>query len=233
MGELGFGEASFKGVRLRVLAKYAVLASCFLVAPAYAQTPSNVAQASPMAVEIFQDGQPVRVLLSDENARRTASVTLKREEFEIRFPVAYWSGDNADTPVQVAVSDDPGFVNLLKVDAPSADTPYFRRATEFALPLVFKGELLSAGRKPDTEGYGHNYIEPAMLDAEHADYRSLHVTRLEDLDDDRDWMQGDRLVTMVVYVDRALGPPPKRDKYGILDWIDRREVEILQITFVD
>ena len=231
--EAGRIRLGLQGACLRILATYTVLALCFLVAPAFGQTPSDASAAPPLAVQIFQDGQLVSVSVSDQGARRTASVTLKRKPFELRFPSAFWSGDNGDSPVQVAVSDEADFANLLKVDAPSSETPYFRRMTEFALPLVFKGELLSAGRKPDAEGYGHNYLEPDMLDGTHAEYRSLHVTRLEDRDDERDWMAGDRPVTMIVYVDRALGPPPKRDKYGILDWIDHREVEILQIRFAD
>jgi hypothetical protein len=214
--------------------RQAFAAVCLLAAAACVQTPSASTQAvaSDLGLQVFQDGQPVALNASGSGSRRTTAVTLKRTPFELRLPLAAWSAERPDAALQVALSDQPGFADLLRIDAPIADTPYLRRATSMAIPAAYVGDLLSAGRKPDTDGYGHNYLLPEFFSASPAGYRSLRVSRIEERDSEQNLMQAGPL-TMVVYLDRQLGPPPKRDRFGILDWIDRREVEVLQITFAD
>ncbi len=214
---------------MRKLAKYALAAASLLIAEAHAQTPAM--STAGLGLQIFQNGQAVAGSESTFEGKRATFITLKRAPFELRFPSSDWPADSEGF-LQVALSDQPGFAGLLRVDAPIAETPYLRRYTEYALPLVYKGELLSAGKKPE-RGYGHNYLEVETFDRTHADYRSLPVSHLEDVDDAQDLMKAGRPITMVVYLDRDLGPPPQRDKYGILDWIDSREIEVLQITFAD
>ena len=81
-----------------------------------------------LGIQFVQDGSPVPltpVETTDYNSDRF-EMALKRAAFEIRVPASQWPSPEADYPaLQVAVSDSPRILGMVRIGEDKQFTPFF------------------------------------------------------------------------------------------------------------
>jgi len=169
------------------------------------------------------------------------TLRLQRAPFEVRVPLESWSAERPDAPLLVAVSDEPGFADLMQAGLPLERVPYFGFGTSYAVTDYGDGVLITArhgGANPPPERYpgqhdlyGHNNVAEGRFNASGPGYKGFYVSRIarqHAFSDDL--MAADAPATFVFYLDRRRDAV--RETQGQpTDRIDLYEYEVIEITF--
>lgn len=193
-----------------------------------------------LTLSFAQSGEAVEpTRRTDEAGRLIHELTLSAAPFDIRLPDAMWANRrDANRALIIAASVRPDFLQHLRTGVAASDV-------EFIGPSWFKamawdpdepGDVLTAERPIQGHmDFGNNWIaEHRFVNADA--HQVLTIASLTDRDGLAPLLQAGTVVTMVFYLDRALGDPANvasqtLPNYQHDDLIHAEEIDIVRITF--